>query len=340
MKNRILSELKANSSRYISGEALSETLGVSRTIVWRYICELKGEGYAIDSSPRKGYKLLPSFNILNEYEINCGLNTKVLGKDLRYFGQLDSTNNYAKKIANEGCPDGTVVVAACQTAGKGRLGREWNSMSDKGVWFSVVLRPKLAPGEVQVVTLAASVSVASSIERVTGIKAGIKWPNDIIIRGKKVCGILTEMSSEIDRINYLVIGIGINVNHSIEDFPEELKDTATSLRISVNRDNSLDDYSNSEAKFDRSELIREVLHDLEEVFKAISCENTAGILDKWRDYSVTLNRNVRIYYKDSEYKGVARDITPDGRLVVECSDGVVRKVVSGEVSVRGLLGYL
>ncbi|HHV99719.1 MAG TPA: biotin--[acetyl-CoA-carboxylase] ligase [Clostridiaceae bacterium] len=332
MKYEILRILKEKSMEYVSGERLSEILGVSRTAVWKCINELKKEGYVIESVSKKGYKLETSPDILNEFEIGHGLNTSIIGRQIHYFKSIDSTNNYAKKAAQEGCEEGTVIVADAQTSGRGRLGRSWESKEDSGIWMSVVLRPYIAPEDVQIMTLAASVAVVAALKSVAGVDAGIKWPNDIIIGGRKVCGILTEMSTEMDRVNYLVLGIGININQKKEDFPEELRNTAISLKAYMAENNM------SVANIKRSDIIKIVLLELEKQYENMKRRNTEEIINKWRENSVTIGRKVKIIYKNVEYEGTAKDVTDDGKLIVHCSDGVTREISSGEVSVRGIMG--
>jgi len=340
MKERVLRVLKENTPEYISGEMLSRRLGVSRTAVWKYVNELKKEGYAIESSTKKGYKLVPASDILNEYEIRWGLETEVIGKDIRYFDEIDSTNNYAKRIAYDGCKEGTVIVADCQTAGRGRLGRSWLSSAGKGIWMSVILKPRIAPEDVQIITLAASVAVCRAIAAVTGIHAEIKWPNDVVLDGKKLCGILTEMNTEIEQVNFLVLGIGINVNHGEEDFPDDIRNIATSLKAFTRIGYKDAGDKGEERVFSRSSIIRRILLELEDVYGKINSGLTDEIIEEWKNYSATLGRTVRITGRNCEYTGVARDVTSNGRLVVDCTDGITREVVSGEVSVRGLMGYV
>ncbi|WP_010681126.1 biotin--[acetyl-CoA-carboxylase] ligase [Acetivibrio cellulolyticus] len=334
MKKEILTKLKENPSDYISGESLSTVLGVSRTAIWKNINELKEEGYIIESSPKKGYRLNQNSDVVNAFEISEDLKTKVLGRNIAHFGKIDSTNNYAKKIALEGCEEGTLVVADFQTSGRGRLGREWNSSDKKGVWMSLVLRPDIPFEEVQIITLAASIAVVRALKEVAQIEAGIKWPNDIIINGKKVCGILVEMNMEIDRINFLVLGIGLNVNQKVNDFPDELKDKATSLRICM--EETLD----NQKLLKRSELIRAILLKFEEIYDKVNSGAFEEIISEWKKYSVTLGKEVSMTYKDKQCIGIAEGITRDGKLIVKCEDGTVKEVLSGEVWVRGLLGYV
>lgn len=340
MKKRVLEKLKSNCGDYVSGEALSVNLGVSRTAVWKYIKDLKEEGYSIDAVSRKGYRLISDEDILNSFEITYQLTTKVLGKEASYFEEIDSTNNYAKKLAYEGCPDGTVVVADRQVAGKGRLGRAWESPAGKGIWMSVVLRPSIPPEDVQVITLGASVAVVKALKVFAGEGLGIKWPNDIVFGGKKICGILTEMSSEQDKINFIVVGMGINVSHQAEDFSEDLRNRATSLLLCRDSSDGGGKKRSGETSLRRSEILRNILAELEEVYFKINEGHFTDIIAQWKRFSATLGKEVRVVIKGIEYAGLAKDITADGKLVVECADGERREVISGEVIVRGMLGYV
>ncbi len=333
MKREILLKLKNSPLEYISGEHLSTVLGVSRTAIWKVINELKEEGYVIESSSKKGYRLSLTSDVLNSFEISEELKTKALGRNVVYLDRIDSTNNYAKKIALEGCEEGTLVVADYQTCGRGRLGRDWNSPDKKGVWMSLVLRPDIPFEEVQIITLAASVAVVQALYDIAQIEAGIKWPNDIIINGKKVCGILVEMNMEIDRINFLVLGIGLNVNQQKNDFSQELLDKAVSLKMHV------EETLNTQKILKRNELIAAILLKFEEIYDKVKSGAFEDIISEWKRYSVTLGKEVNITYKDEQYRGVAEDITKDGKLIVKCEDGNVKEVFSGEISVRGLLGY-
>ncbi|MCX7841552.1 MAG: biotin--[acetyl-CoA-carboxylase] ligase [Clostridia bacterium] len=340
VKREILEKLKSDTGSYISGEALSEELGVSRTAVWKHIRQLKEEGYCIEASSKKGYRLAVPVDILNSHEISYGLQTEFIGNRVEFFSEIDSTNTYAKKVAYEGCPEGTVIVADRQLSGKGRLGRSWDSADKKGIWMSVVLRPAIPPEDIQIITLAASTAVANAIRRATGVSVSIKWPNDIVLEGKKLCGILAEMSSEADRINFIVLGIGINVSHEEDDFGEEIRNSATSLKIYLNKHYKKDKSIICPEKLSRSEIIKNILAELEGVYYKIREERTDEIIKEWKKASATLGKEVRLTIKGCEHTGVARDVTPDGKLVVDCSDGKRREVVSGEVMVRGIFGYV
>lgn len=342
MKYEIGQLLREASPGYVSGGALSRRLNISRTAIWKYVEELRREGYCIEASPRKGYKMMPSEDRLNSWEIANNLNTQIVGRVAHYFDTIDSTSNYAKKLAAEGCSDGLAVVAGQQSAGRGRLGRSWESQPDKGIYMTVVLRPDMAPAETQIFTLAAAVAAVKAIYASTGICLGIKWPNDLVAAGKKVCGILLEMSSEADRVNYIVLGIGINYSQERDEFPEKLRNRAISLKMAADslRLSSTTEWTAASGPISRLSVIRSVLRELDSVYRLIMDGRQEKILKMWREHSVTIGREVRFMLKDMEYTGTAVDITRDGRLSVECSDGIRRDLYSGEVSVRGIYDYV
>lgn len=334
MKQTIVNELKRHAGEYVSGEYLSRMLDISRTAVWKDINELRKRGYIIESSSRKGYKLVFAPDILDPSEIGVNLGTALIGKRIVFFDEIDSTNNQVKKMASEGAEEGLVVVAESQTSGRGRLGRAWISPRGTGVWLSFLLRPLISPQEAQVITLAASAAVVSAIRIAAGIDTGVKWPNDVVLGGRKVCGILVEMSSEMDRINYIVVGIGINVSQNEGDFPEELRERAISLKSYVESCGEVFKGSG------RSKLINTLLRELDRVYKKVYTGKVWEIIEEWKKCSATLGREVRIAVKDDVFTGIADDITADGRLLVKCGNGETREVLSGEVEVRGLLGYI
>lgn len=325
MKNLILEKLKQN-KEYTSGEELSKIFGVSRTAIWKHINILRKDGYNIESSSKKGYKLVETPDLLDGRELILSQG-QLIGREIIHFEEIDSTNNYAKKIANDGSPHGTVVVAEKQTLGRGRMGREWKSYNSEGLWFTIILRPDLEPENIQIVTLAASVAVVEGIFETQGIVCGIKWPNDIILNNCKLGGILTELSAEPGHVNYVVIGIGINVNQDLCSFDDEIKNKATSLKIHTG------------IPVPRVKVLGSILTRFEDIYSTMLQGNTQEIINRWSRYSVTLGKAVTIKIKDIEYNGLAQSITSDGKLVVKCNDGTVREISAGEVQVRGLLGY-
>ncbi len=321
----IISVLTHAGGNFVSGEYLSQCLGISRTAVWKRITALKKEGYNIEASTKKGYRLNITEAPYGKTSIEQGLNTHTFGRDIKFYQEIDSTNNCLKRLASEGAQEGTVVVANCQTAGRGRLGRNWQSAPEKGIWMSVLLRPQLHPSEVQVLTLAASAAVCKALEPLNIKGLGIKWPNDILVGGKKVCGILTEMSAEAERVSWVVVGIGINVNHLPRDFPAELSDTATSLRIE----------SKNDSLINRSIVASNIINSLEEIYLKYLDQGAEVVIREWKKYNLTLGNKIRLSSYDGEsIPGTAYDILPDGRLSVRKDDGTIINVLSGEVSLR------
>ena len=323
MRSQILNLLKQSGNDFLSGEDLAERLNVSRTAIWKHINALRDSGYDIESVPRSGYRLINSPDLLSAEEISTALSTKILGSTIKYFTSTDSTNNQAKKLAMQGATDGTIVISEEQLGGRGRLSRMFFSPKYKGIWFSVILRPKFLPQEAPKCTLLAAVAIAKAIDEATGIKVGIKWPNDILYNGKKIVGILTEMNAEMDCVNYIVIGMGINVNITFDEMPDDIKETATSLKQIAKKDIS------------RLKLLTSILNNLEELYLAVQERGFAPIFDEWRKYSITLNQHIKVIgVNDSEtFEGVAVDIDNDGALLVK-TNGQIKRVLAGDVSIR------
>ena len=322
MRKRILEFLRANCTEPVSGEDISRQLEVSRTAIWKHIQALKSEGYEIESVPKKGYILREVPDKLFPNEILTRLKTKWLGHSICYKDSVDSTNNVAKALANNGCEDGLLVVAEEQGAGKGRLSRGWISPYAKGIWFSVVLKPPFLPQEASKCTLLAAVSVVKAVNKLKGVNAAIKWPNDVLLNGKKLVGILTEMNAEFGHINYIVIGTGVNTNGKPEDYPEEVRDLAVSVA------------DVAEESFTRVDLLADILKNMEELYESVLENGFAPVLDEWRKYSCTLGQEVKVIAPDMTYYGTAVDIDDEGLLIVRKEDGTVEKVVAGDVSIR------
>ena len=322
LRSKILELLRKAGEAYLSGEEIAKRLGVSRTAVWKHIKELRDAGYGIKSRSRSGYTLEKAPDCLLPGEIKNGLKTCFIGTDFVFFEEGESTNHVAKQLAGEGAASGTVVVAEAQGKGRGRLERPFFSPGGKGIWSSVILRPHILPQEAPKCTLLAAVAVAMAMKRF-GLRAEIKWPNDILHEGKKLTGILTEMSAELDRINYIVIGTGINVNIEEEEFPEDLRDKATSLSVMKGE------------KLPRVAFFQAVLEALDELCTILDEEGFSPIVARWREYAVTLGQEVHVIGvagKDS-FDGSAVDIDDEGALLVETEDGV-RRVLAGDVSIR------
>lgn len=328
MKEQIINLLKENENTFVSGQKISESLGVSRAAIWKYINSIKEDGYEIESVSRKGYKLISSPDLLTYEEIKNKLNTKYIGNNIIHLDSVDSTNDEAKKRAREGAKEGTVVIAEEQTKGRGRLGRNWTSPKYKGIWMSIILRPDIDPMKVSKVTQIGAAAVTMAAEEM-GIETFIKWPNDIIMNGKKVCGILTEMSGELTKVNYVIMGIGINANIEKEEFPEEIQVVASSLKIEKGQ------------YVKRKELVSKVLNNFENLYDEFINE---GKIDKsieiCREKSILIGKQVRIIEREKETKAKVLDLNKDGKLIVQYEDGKVEEIISGEISVRGLNGYV
>lgn len=324
MRKEILDLLKKAGDTYISGEDIAEKLGVSRTAVWKHIKELRRAGYDIVSQAHSGYALKGAPDVLTPEELAPLLRDSLFGKNIIYHEETRSTNEDAKAAANDGAPDGTLVVTEFQGTGHGRLSRGWFCPKGEGVLFSVILRPtSFLPQEAPKCTLLAAVAVARAI-RSLGIDVGIKWPNDILADGRKLVGILTEMSAEMDRINHIVIGIGINVNILPQEFPAEIRKTATSLQA-----------VNGGKPVPRVKFFQAVLEALDALYAEVATQGFAPVLAAWRKYTITLGQEVRVIgVRDGEeYTGTAADIDEDGALLVDAADGRHR-VLAGDVSIR------
>lgn len=326
MKTEILKLLKESDS-YLSGQELCDSLGVSRTAVWKVINQLREEGYRIDAVPNRGYRLVLSADVITEAELKSQMEDGLAGSHLEYHEELDSTNNRAKRLGEEGAPDGTLVTADYQTAGKGRRGRGWVSERGTGIWMSLLLRPDIPPSSASMLTLVAAMAVVRGIKESTGLDSSIKWPNDIVMNGKKICGILTEMSAELEHIHYVVIGIGINAN--IREFPEEIREKATSL------------YLESGETVVRSRVIAAVMKAMNRYYQVfVESGDLSGLLEEYEEHLVNRGREVLVLAPGGEYRGTSLGIDKTGELLVQLKDGTVNHVVSGEVSVRGIYGYV
>ena len=321
MRARILKLLRQQSQDYLSGEEISRQLAVSRTAVWKHIQELKNHGYEIEAHPRKGYRLKSRPDLLLPEEIRAGLATQLLGKHIVHFYDTSSTNNEAKRLAADDAIEGTIVVSEAQTLGRGRLNRGWFSPPGGGVWVSVILRPPFPPQEAPKCTLMAAVATVEAIREASGLNCGIKWPNDILWQGRKLVGILTEMSAEMDAINFVVLGIGINVSLQESDFPEELRNIGASVSMGAEREVS------------RVEVLQKLLERLEYWYQVVKQEGFEPVLEAWRRESVTLGQPVRVLAGEETYDGVAEELAEDGSLLVRTENGL-RRVLAGDVSLR------
>lgn len=326
MKTEILTLLRGNGD-YISGQELCNRFGVSRTAVWKVMNQLKEEGYIIEAVQNKGYKLKENPDVLSRSELESRICNRWAGREIYFYEETGSTNTDAKRLGEEGASHGTVVVADKQNAGRGRRGRIWESPAGKDIYFTILLRPGFEPSKSAGLTLVMALSVAQAIEMECGLEAGIKWPNDVVVNGKKVCGILTEMTLETDYIQHVVIGVGINVN--LEVMSEEIEKTATSLWLESGR------------KTARAGLLQEVLRAFEENYEKYAADlNLQSMLLDYNAHLVNRDKQVRVLDPKGEWEGIARGINASGELLVETAAGERVEIYAGEVSVRGLYGYV
>ncbi len=314
IKDKILEKLIASRGEPVSGERLASELSVSRSAIWKHIKALKEEGYAIESSTNLGYSLVSTPDMLTPGEIKAGLKTSVIGKDIHYFKETESTNTIAREIANT-VGEGVVVIAESQTRGRGRLGRKWIS-PEGGIWLSIILKPRIQPLYAPRITLLAGVAVAKTI-RSTGLQARIKWPNDVLINEKKVCGILTEIEAEIDLIDHCVVGIGIDANVDTESFPEEFRESSTSLKKELGHE------------INRVEFVQRLLEEFEALYLKFQNEGFPSILEEWRNMSATIGEWVKITTQTKTIYGEAIGVDNEGALILETGEGQLEKIVAG-----------
>ncbi len=319
-RTKLLKELKKNTGSFISGETLSNMLGISRSAVSKHIAVLKESGYIIDSTPKVGYRLSKTTNLMLPDEIREGLKTRVLGQaDIIHYPLIDSTNNQAKTLAINGAPEGTLVVAEAQSAGRGRKGRTWFSATDDGICLSLILRPSIPPGEISQITLMTAVAAAEALLEATDIDVTIKWPNDLLINGKKLAGILTEMSMEMDAIDYIIIGLGMNVNTDISVFNGEIQDIATSL------------YIESSIQHSRVDIIQLFLQQFEKYYLEVQTHGFSSIIKRWKKLSNILGQYVTVDVSGKKIRGFVDDIGEDGVLILKDDEKKIHRILSGDV---------
>lgn len=327
MKTEILQILR-NTDGYVSGQQLCDTLGVSRTAVWKVINQLKEEGYEIEAVRNRGYRIVEAADVLNASELKSRLHTKHIGSKVYYQSEIDSTNSWLKRLAEEGAPDGSVTIADMQSRGKGRRGRVWVTPFGTSIPFSILLRPDIRPERASMLTLVMGLCVAEAMEQLYGMEVGIKWPNDVVVNGKKICGILTEMTMQAEYIDSVIIGTGINAN--MQEFPEELQDKATSLRNILGK------------PVKRADIVVKILELFEEnchIF--LQTQDLTGLIDKYHSFLLNRGKEVRVLQPGDEHEGVAEGIDALGNLLVIRKDtGEKEQVFAGEVSIRGLYSYV
>jgi len=307
----------------VSGADRSQRLHVSRAAIWARIRELRSLGYDIEASPHLGYRLLSSPDLLHGDDLVARLGaTRVVGRDIRVFEQTSSTSDVIEKLARDGAGGGAVVFAESQSSGRGRLGRQWVSPPRKGLWFSVLLRPDIRPQEVMRVMVASGTALRRAIQRVTNLPAGIKWPNDILVNGRKVAGILTELHAELDRVQYLVLGIGVNVNLTVTDFSPAVRKTATSLRIELGR------------AVPRPDLAIELLRELDNDYARVLDGRFSEVSDEWVENCETIGREVVLRAGERRLCGRAEALGDDGALLLRTEHGRIERILGGDVTIE------
>ena len=340
IKTSILRMIR-QSSGYVSGQSLCEALGVSRTAVWKYVNQLKEEGYEFDAVSNKGYRIVKYPDIITREEIESMLPEGLAVTNVVYYHETDSTNTRAKQAAEDGEKSGTLFITECQTGGRGRRGRTWESPAGSGIWMSLLLRPEIKPFDASMLTIVAAMGMKDAIEEIIGAGDGagdedgtgqggihckIKWPNDIVLGDRKICGMLTEMSAETDWINYVVIGIGVNVNTT--EFDDSIKDTASSILLQTG------------SSVKRSDVVVAFARHFSRYYEEFLKEcNLSGLADDYNKALINVGRDVKIVERDGSFVAKAVGIDETGSLIVE-KDGDTIRIVAGEVSVRGLYGYV
>ena len=323
LDSQILKALRAAGAGAVSGAELSQRLGVSRAAVWARIEDLRLLGYEIEASPHLGYRLLSAPDALHADDLLSLLgDTKIIGRDIRVFESTTSTNDVIEKLARDGVKEGVVVFAEAQTRGRGRLGRKWLSPAGKGLWYSVLLRPVLPPQAITQLTVVSATALRRAIAGQTGLSPEIKWPNDILVHGRKVSGILTELNAELDRVKYAILGIGVDVNLNAGDFPAGLRDTATSLKAELGR------------ALSRAELAVAVLRELDADYARLAGGDFAAVADEWEAHCTTIGRAVAIRAGDREVRGRAESLGEDGALLLRTEHGHLERVVGGDVTLE------
>jgi BirA family transcriptional regulator, biotin operon repressor / biotin---[acetyl-CoA-carboxylase] ligase len=318
---KILSALRA-SPWGVSGAELARQLGMTRAGVWSHIEQLRANGYDIEAGPHLGYRLIGTPDALHADDLYSRLGqTRVIGREIKVFRETTSTNDVVARLARGHAPEGTVVFAESQTKGRGRMGRTWLSPAGKGLWFTVLLRPVISPQQATQLTVAAATALSRAITLQTGIVPEIKWPNDIMIRGKKLCGILTEMSAEMDFLKEVLLGVGMDVNLEASDFPPALRKIATSLRIETGQ------------PVNRAELAVAILRELDRDYELVKNGKFEDIAREWRERCSTLGRQVAIRVGNRVIRGRAESLDDDGALLVRGAHDHLERIVGGDVTI-------
>lgn len=324
VRQKILDAFREADGDFLSGEKLASKIGCSRTAVWKHMEDLRNEGFQLEAIRRKGYRLINQPHTMSDNEIYLGLKTKKIGKNIHHHESLQSTQILAKELAINGSEEGTLVICDEQTAGRGRMARKWHSPKGSGIWMSLIIRPDIPLVKAPQLTLLTAVAVVQAIEEVTNLEVGIKWPNDLLINGKKLCGILTELLAEENRIQAIIIGIGLNVNQKQADFPEELLETATSLAIEAGN------------SFDRTTLLLEFCHQFEKLYEIYLDKGFESIKLLWESYALSIGKEIIARTLKGVFTGKALGINEEGVLMLQtATDGVIQ-LYSADIELNGV----
>lgn len=321
IRKKLLDAFTNAGESFLSGQYLAEITGCSRTAVWKHMEELRKDGFELEAVRKKGYRIISTPEAVTDDEIRLGLQTKFIGQNIHYQESVPSTQKIAHRLANENAAEGTVVISEEQLSGKGRMGREWHSPKYTGIWMSLILRPNISLANAPQLTLLAAVSVVQAIEEAAGLRPEIKWPNDLLLNGKKLTGILTELHAEADRIHSIIIGIGINVNQQLSDFPPELHSIATSLAIEKGE------------KISRAALIRSIFKRFENLYLLYLEEGFAPIKLLWESYAISIGKQIKARTLNEVIEGKALGITHDGVLQIQDKTGKIHHVYSADIEI-------
>ncbi|WP_029329072.1 biotin--[acetyl-CoA-carboxylase] ligase [Lentibacillus jeotgali] len=316
---RLIELLETSNHQYVSGQFLSEKLNISRSAIWKHMKELEKDGYLIEGVRRKGYRIAGSPDKVSENTLHWGLQTKWLGKNIIHKTTTNSTQQVAHQAARDNAEHGTVIIADEQTRGKGRMARQWHSTRNKGIWMSMILRPSIPPAAAPQLTLLAATVLADVITKYTSAEPKIKWPNDLLVNDKKTAGILTEMQAEQDRIQYIAAGIGINVNHSNNDFPEDISNKATSLKLETGEDQQI------------VQIIQKILMSFEKAYDSFIQDGFSDVKNKWESYGYKIGEAIRIRTNSELLDATFTGIAEDGALIVQSETDGPRRIYSGEI---------
>lgn len=318
-RTTILRLFRAADGGFVSGARISRALGVSRTAIWKQIEQLRLLGYAIEAVPSKGYRLQGAPDLLLAAEVQADLDTERIGREIVYYAETDSTNLRAHELGKAGAAEGTVVIADGQTAGRGRLGRQWCSPPGVNLYASVLVRPPVAPRHASQLTFLSAAAVARAVAETGGLQATVKWPNDVLVGGRKLAGLLNELDAETERIHYLVLGIGVNLNMRAEQFPDDLRYPATSVLLETG------------ARVSRTDFARCLLRHLDRLYALYLESGFEPVLDAWKAYFDLCGRMVEVDYQDRRVTGCVTGLDSDGALLLDRVDGGRERVLAGDV---------